>query len=497
MKKPTNNSWLLILMIISQIMLTGLLIQWLKGQWQSEKVSFQKDINLKFIQSVDQVMDSILVKHIITPVLKDSDINEDHFLKFTKKSPSESDKEEHQITAFINDTNGSKQTLVTISMPDSGRSVSKQDVAFSTYDSNEKKMLLRSVKLIIRHTEGDSVWKWRQLNHMISTVPDTILLKRLFESKLGKTAKYNIVWVSDSAKNKSDIKSPVMYFKTNLFEKPMHVEILHYQNQILRSISAQILFALTLLIITATAFVLTYRSLKKQETLNVLRNDFVSNISHELKTPVSTVTVALDALKNFDRINDRAKSMEYLDIAFSEMKRLDQLISQVLNTSMFEEHYQYLKPELVDLNLLISEVLNSMLPRFEQAQAIIEFNTVSDPVILKIDKLHINGVIINLLDNSLKYSDKSPVIRINISMESDSVVLRISDNGQGIPNEYLARVFDKFFRVPKGNIHDIKGYGLGLSYAKLVMEQHSGSISVRNITEGGCEFKLTFPKQLA
>jgi signal transduction histidine kinase len=493
MKKPIKNSWLLILMIISQIMLTGLLVQWLKGQWQNEKESFQKDINLKFTQSVDQVMDSMLVKHLITPVLKDSSISTDHLLKFTQRVPP-GNKEEHRITAFINDTNGPKQTMITIAMPDSGRGISKQDVAFNTYDSNEKKILLRSVKLIIRHTGGDSAGNWRQFNHLISNVPDTILLKRLFEDKLGNTiTKNNIVWISDSQKNKSDIKSPVMFFKTNLFEKPMHVEILRYQNVILKSISAQVIFALTLLIITAAAFILAYRSLKKQETLNVMRNDFVSNITHELKTPVSTVTVALDALKNFDRINDPAKSMEYLDIAFSEMKRLDQLISQVLNTSMLEEHNQYLKTEPVDLNSLINEVLNSMQLRFEQAGALVEFIPNPESVILMIDKLHIHGVIINLLDNTLKYSFNKPLIRLSISRESDSVVLKISDNGEGIPKEYLSRVFDKFFRVPKGNIHDIKGYGLGLSYAKLVMEQHSGSISVRNKNEGGCEFTLIFP----
>lgn len=492
MKKPIKNSWLLILMIISQIMLTGLLVQWLKGQWQTEKESFQEDINLKFIQTVDQVMDTMLVKHLITPVLKDSSIGKNHFVKFTQRVRP-GNKDDHHFAAYINDTNGPKQTMVTITMPDSGRSVSNQDVAFSSYDSNEKNILLRSVKLIIRHTGSDSAGNWRQFNHLISE-PDTILLKLLFENRLGNTIpKNNIVWISDSAKNKSDIKSQVMFFKTNLFEKPMHVEILHYQHAILKRISAQLIFAFTLLLITAAAFVLTYRSLKKQATLNVLRNDFVSNITHELKTPVSTVTVALDALKNFDRINDRAKSMEYLDIAFSEMKRLDQLISQVLNTSMLEEHNQYLKPEPVDLNSLINEVLNSMQLRFEQAGALVEFIPNPEPVILMIDKLHIHGVIINLLDNTLKYSFNKPLIRLSVSRKSDSVVLKISDNGEGIPKEYLSRVFDKFFRVPKGNIHDIKGYGLGLSYAKLVMEQHSGSINVRNINEGGCEFTLIFP----
>ncbi len=486
-------------MIISQIMLTGLVFQWLRSQWQSEKESFQKDINLKFVETVDQVMDSMLVKHLITPVLRDSDINEDHFLKFAQKAPPQGKMDEHRITAYINDSTGPKQTMVTISMPDSGgQSITKNDVTFSTYDSNEKKMLLRSVKLIIRNTGGDSTGNWHQFNHLISTVPDTVMLKKLFRNKLGKTAsKFNIVWISDSLNLKSDIKSPVMFFKSNLFEKPMHVEIMHYQGDILKNITAQILFAFSLLLITASAFFFTYRSLKKQETLNILRNDFVSNISHELKTPVATVSVALDALKNFDKINDRSKSDEYLNIAFNEMKRLDQLISQVLNTSMLEEQAEFLKMENIDFVALIRDVLNSMTLRFEQMKANVEFNTGLQSCFLYLDKLHIHGVLINLLDNSLKYSAGKPTIEITLEQHSSMVTVTIRDNGVGIPKEYLSRVFDKFFRVPKGDIHNIKGYGLGLSFAKLVMDKHSGTVSVRNRNTGGCEFRLTFPRKQA
>ena len=127
--------------------------------------------------------------------------------------------------------------------------------------------------------------------------------------------------------------------KQMFLSKPVNVEITHYQMVILKRISPQILFALTLLILTAAHSFSHGRSLKKQETLNTLRNDFISNISHELKTPVSTVSVALEALKNFDRLKDPAKSNEYLDIAFNEMKRLDLLISQVLNTSVLEDQH--------------------------------------------------------------------------------------------------------------------------------------------------------------
>jgi signal transduction histidine kinase len=473
-------------------MLTGLLIQWLRSQWRDEKASLQKDINLKFMESVNQVMDSTLVKHLILPVMNDSSLNNENLLIFNKKLPPGKNEAERRMTAFYNDSGGHKQTMVTITLPGE-KGTRAEDVAFSAYDSTEKKMLLRSVKLIIRHT-GDSVGKWNRLNHIISIASDTILLKNLFEKKLEKQRSgLNIIWRSDTAKNRSDSKNPVMHFTTELFEKPLNVEVLHYQRVLLKSISAQILFALSLFIITSAAFFFTYRNLKKQEALNILRNDFISNISHELKTPVSTVSVALEVLKNFEMVSDPEKSNEYLEIAQNEMKRLDQLITQVLNTSILEDNREYLLLKDTDLVDLTREVLSSLQTRFIQSGAKVELSVKPEVITLNLDKLHIQGVLLNLLDNSLKYRSEQPHIFINIEEKSSYVHLKISDNGPGIPKEYISKIFDKFFRVPMGDTHNIKGYGLGLSYAYLVMKHHSGSIEVKNMNEGGCEFTLTFP----
>jgi signal transduction histidine kinase len=493
MHKLKNNTWLLLLMIISQVMLTGLLAEWLRSQWQTEKASLQKDITQKFTDSANQLMDTMLVKHLIVPVLNDTSVNEDHLISFRKKIPGGNGVSRH-VTAYINDTGSHNQTIYTVTIPDTGRAIRQEDIAFSSYDSTQRKMLIRSVKLIIKQT-GDSAGKLNRLNHIIAGIPDTSLLKKLFEEKLRSEGnRFDIEWISGHVKNKSAISGPVMYFKTDFFEKPLGVKILHYQKIILGRISPQILFALVLLLSTAAAFYFTYKSLKKQEALNSLRNDFISNISHELKTPVSTVSVALEALRNFDRKLDPAKSREYLDIAFNEMKRLDKLISQVLNTSILEDHGEYLNPEETDLVILTREVIDSMQVRFARKGAKAEFLTEQEPIYLKLDRLHIHGVLINLFDNSLKYCQEDPVISIGIRNDESSVIMTIGDNGPGIPKEYISRVFDKFFRVPKGDIHNIKGYGLGLSFAELVMKHHSGSISVRNKKEGGCEFILTFRK---
>lgn len=490
MKNSGNKIWLIILMIISQIMLTGLLAQWLRSQWEEEKYSFQNDINLKFTESVDQVMDSMLVKHLIVPVMNDSTVKMDHLIRFNEKITQGKPGNQH-ITAYINDSVGD-HTMVTITMPDSSNTLSNGNVGFSSFDSTRQSILIRSVKLIIRET-GDSAGKGNRLSHMISILPDTVLLKNLFETKLGKDKPlYKIRLNTDSVKAITALNGQGL--STNIFDRPVYVDILSYQGIIFGRVYSQILFALTLLILTGAAFFFTYRSLRKQEMLNLMRNDFISNISHELRTPVSTVSVALEALKGFDRVKDASKASEYLNIASGEMKRLDQLIAQVLNTSVIESHGEYLNMEESDLASLTREVLNSLQVRFTECGAKVDFTSDSVVVPVMLDRLYIHGVLVNILDNSMKYSSGKPEIKITIEQKKSSFVLTIGDNGPGIPEEYISKIFDKFFRVPKGDVHDIKGYGLGLSFAAIVMKHHSGKINVRNKEEGGCEFVLTFLK---
>lgn len=494
MKKTKTNTWLLILMVISQIMLAGFLIQWLRSQWVDEKEALQKDVSRLFTESVNQVMDSLLVEHLIVPVMNDTSAGRDHLIRLNKKIPEDSILNKRHITAKFNSENNNNEAVISVTMPDSPDTVQKENISFNFYDSTEKTFLLRSVKLIINQT-GEPGGDLRQWSHMDFMAPDTTMLKEVFENKIMKFADgVQVRWITESERKKAKSVGSKIYLSSNLFEIQFNAELSHFQSILLQGISAQIIFGLVLLLLTGAAFFFTFRSLKKMELLNALRNDFISNISHELKTPVSTVTVALEALKTYDRMKDPAKSDEYLSIAFNEMKRLDHLISQVLNSSILEDQGQYLKLMEGDLISLIREVLISMQVRFSQNRTRIDFITDVETCILNIDKLHIQGVLINLLDNSLKYNDSSAEIKLELKTINGKVLLEVSDNGPGIPDEYISKVFDKFFRVPTGNRHDVKGYGLGLSFADLVMRHHAGSISVRNLEEGGCRFTLTFPK---
>ena len=182
---------------------------------------------------------------------------------------------------------------------------------------------------------------------------------------------------------------------------------------------------------------------------------------------------------------------EYLRLASSETTRLTELINRVLDHSMLEENNQLLKPELTDINSLVSDVTHNMQQRFEKCGSI-EFKPSPEKINVLCDPLFLRGVIINLIDNSIKYCDKDPVIRILAGSESGSAIIEVTDNGPGIPVEYHNRIFEKFFRMPAGNVHNVKGYGLGLSFAYLVMKLHKGSISITNL-DPGCSFKLKLP----
>jgi two-component system phosphate regulon sensor histidine kinase PhoR len=253
------------------------------------------------------------------------------------------------------------------------------------------------------------------------------------------------------------------------------------------------LFSVLLLGITLLSFVLLYRNLLRQRRLAALKNEFISNITHELKTPIATVGVAIEALKNFNAMDNPQRTREYLDISSNELQRLSLLVDKVLKLSMFEKKEMDMKYEPVNVEQLVEEVAASLKLQLEKNNAELTVQSSGD-VNTKADRLHLLSVIFNLLDNAIKYSKSSPVIKVSIEGDDNTVVLKVSDNGMGIEPAYQEKIFEKFFRVPHGDTHNAKGYGLGLSYAAQVVQQHNGSITVDSQPEQGTTFTITLPK---
>jgi len=264
---------------------------------------------------------------------------------------------------------------------------------------------------------------------------------------------------------------------------------------LLKQITQPILFSILLLGITILSFVLLYRNLLRQQRLAALKNEFISNITHELKTPIATVGVAIEALKNFNAIQDQQRTKEYLDISSNELQRLSLLVDKVLKLSMFEKKEIELKYEPVDVRGVVNEVVDSLKLQLEKNHARVAVTSEGD-VTMRADRLHLLSVVFNLLDNAIKYSKEEPSIKIDLKGTEENLILTITDNGIGISQEYKDKVFDKFFRIPHGDTHNAKGYGLGLSYVAQVVKKHNGTINVESQAGIGTKFTITLPKNI-
>jgi two-component system, OmpR family, phosphate regulon sensor histidine kinase PhoR len=252
---------------------------------------------------------------------------------------------------------------------------------------------------------------------------------------------------------------------------------------------------LLLLCLTASAFVVLYRNLLQQQRLGQFKNDFISNMTHELKTPISTIKVAVEALRHFDALDDPKRTREYLDIAALELQRLSLLVDRVLKLSQFENRVIEFRLTIFDLRELAAEVIAEMRLPFEKAAAVVQITGARAEAgfDVRADRSHLSSVILNLLDNALKYSKDTPVITVQVLREEGMVSLSVTDNGIGILAVYLGRIFDKFFRVPSGDHHNIKGHGLGLNYVQHIVQAHRGVITVESKEGKGSTFTIKLP----
>lgn len=251
-------------------------------------------------------------------------------------------------------------------------------------------------------------------------------------------------------------------------------------------------FFMGLLLVAIIFFIYAIFVILQQKRLSEMQKDFINNMTHEFKTPISSINISADVIMNPDIINDPARLFTYGSVIKQENNRLNQQVDKVLQIARIESQSFHLKKEQVDLNSLILKVAESCKANSNR-QLVLNTNLSDSVGNIEADTLHLSNIFHNLLDNASKYSGKEPQITIQTLRTDRSVVIRISDNGPGIDPEYQHRVFQKFYRVPTGDLHDVKGFGLGLYYVKTICDAHQWKIELVSEPDKGATFVIEIP----
>ncbi|WP_345954451.1 HAMP domain-containing sensor histidine kinase [Mucilaginibacter sp. PAMB04168] len=247
-----------------------------------------------------------------------------------------------------------------------------------------------------------------------------------------------------------------------------------------------------LLLVLIFCFGYTIFSILKQKKISEMKTDFINNMTHEFKTPVSTIMIASEALQDKEIIEDKARVARLANIIYEENERLGSHIERVLNIARIEKNDFKLDKKPVDVNDLIVEVLDSMQLILQKSNAQVDLHLDADDAVIEADELHFSNVIYNLIDNAIKYSRENPELTITTLNKGGQLVVRVADRGIGMSRDQQAKIFEQFYRVPTGNLHDVRGFGLGLSYVNTIVKRLEGMISVRSEKEKGSEFELKF-----
>ena len=231
----------------------------------------------------------------------------------------------------------------------------------------------------------------------------------------------------------------------------------------------------------------------RQKRLSEIQNDFINNMTHEFKTPISTISISSEVLMNPKIIDKPERLLSYATIINNEAQRLRKNVDNVLQTSKISQNLDALNFEKVSLNDLLAELKVNLEPIIKDKNGSLAIHLPKQPVTVFADKLHLSNVFHNLIDNSLKYCEKSPNISIDVKVLKEYVQINLADNGIGIAEKDQAQVFKKFFRVHTGNIHNVKGFGLGLYYVKEIIKAHNGQIDVNSTLGQGAVFSIKLP----
>lgn len=290
----------------------------------------------------------------------------------------------------------------------------------------------------------------------------------------------------------------VRLFPGNIFDEQLtlHLDFPNLNSVLFNEMWLTLVVSLFLVVLVIVSFYVMFKTILNQRRLAEIKNDFISNMTHEFKTPISTISLACEAMTDKDLIGESniEPLAPFVKMVNDENKRLGSLVERILQSAVLDKGEIKLKREKLELNEIVANSVSKSRMRIEAAHGTIDLNLDCGLFYFKSDMIHTTNIINNLLDNAIKYSKEAPQISVKTKKLKDSYQVIVTDKGIGIKNEHLDRIFEKLYRVPTGNVHDVKGFGLGLSYVKAIVDMEGWSIDVSSKFGEGSTFILTLNK---
>ncbi len=331
---------------------------------------------------------------------------------------------------------------------------------------------------------------------------DSLIRKELEDKGVNLTYSFGI---QSSPKTWSYISSPEIKQQKAVFEAALFPNDIHPSKNVLKiyfpdsgtfiwqTMGLSLAGSGLLLLVMIGCFYFAVLTILRQKKLALVKNDFINNMTHEFKTPITSISLATQLLQEELKPGKNESMLRYLGIIKEENTRLGQQVERVLQTAQMEREEITLKRKSVDVAALIQHVAEINGPLLDSVNGVLSLQLADLPPQISLDEVHISNVLNNLVDNAVKYSPANPKVEIKAREQDQGIVIEVKDQGMGMPKEALSNIFDAFYRVPTGNVHNVKGFGLGLSYVKKIVEAHGGKVNVKSKLGEGSTFEIYLP----
>lgn len=267
----------------------------------------------------------------------------------------------------------------------------------------------------------------------------------------------------------------------------------HERGFLIKTMWAMMLTSILIIVAIIGGFYFSISTIIRQKQISEIKNDFINNMTHELKTPISTISLACEALKDPDLAGSETIVQRYIGMISDENKRLGLLVESVLKSAVLEKGEFKLKLKETNMHQLIESLSEKMLFQVKEKQGSLALHLNAENPVIMGDEVHLTNVINNLIDNAIKYCEQQPNIELFTKSDLNGIYIDVKDNGIGISPENQQKVFDKLYRVPTGNVHNVKGFGLGLRYVKIITEKHGGTVTLKSKLNQGSTFSVFLP----